>query len=96
MATKQYWPRPKKQHETELSKAKDNLFQYRRIKSLVSQAHESMAEALSKEDYTKEELEAHTPSSAMNAQNKAILLQMFEYAENIPAVLKDVSEGIKF
>jgi len=86
----------KKQHETELSKAKDNLFQYRRIKSLVSQAHESMAEALSKEDYTKEELEAHTPSSAMNAQNKAILLQMFEYAENIPAVLKDVSEGIKF
>ena len=86
----------KKQHKTELSKAKENLFQYKRIKKLVSQAHQSVSQELSKEDYTKEELEAHTPSSAMNAQNKAVLLQMFEYSDNIPAVLDDVTEGINF
>ncbi len=80
--------------DKEYSKALQNKQQYEQIKQVVGIAHEEVAKALGTENYTKEELMGISPKTESMQRNVAVLSQMFQYEENMPAFLQKVDEGI--
>ncbi|MET6989475.1 S8 family peptidase [Sediminicola arcticus] len=69
--------------------------QYEQIFQAVKNADVAVKEKLGKEEYTKTDVSAIKTDDASMQQHVGILLQMFNYGENIPEVMKELENGIK-
>ncbi|BFP41143.1 S8 family peptidase [Flavobacteriaceae bacterium GF1] len=80
----------------EYPKAVQNKQQYEQILQVVNNADEAVKKELGKDSYTKEDLMAIEPKTEEMQQNLAILKQMYQYAETIEEVKKELGEGITY
>ncbi len=69
--------------------------QYEQIYQAVKNADVAVKAKLGKEEYTKADLAAIKTDDTAMQQNVGILLQMFNYGESIPEVMKELEGGIK-
>ena len=69
--------------------------QYEQIYQAVKNADVAVKAELGKEEYTKADLAAIKTDDTAMQQNVGILLQMFNYGESIPEVMKELEGGIK-
>jgi len=82
--------------DEEYPKALQNKQQYEQILQVVNNADEAVKNELGKESYTKEELMALKPQTDEMQQHVAILKQMYQYAESIEEVKKELTGGITY
>lgn len=69
--------------------------QYESIYDAIKPAHEKVADKLENEDYTLEDLK--TLESNSDFQREIFFLeQMFAFGENIPRILKEIDDGLKY
>lgn len=90
------YKKAKTQFDQEFSEAKANKQRYEQILGALQNAHGIMSEKLGKEDYTKEEVNAITADTDELKQSVNILSQMFNYSDNIPALINDIKEGVEY
>lgn len=69
--------------------------QYESIYDIIKPAHEKVSEKLQKEDYTLEDLSSLENEIAFQRE-VFFLEQMFSFSDNIPQVLKELNDGIKY
>lgn len=81
--------------DSDYQKALQNKQQYEQILLAVEAANAAVQKELGKDTYTKEELSGIKPSNEAMQQNVGILLQMFTFADSIPEVLEELTDGIK-
>lgn len=81
--------------EKEYTEATQNKAQYEQILQAVSQAHAGIQQHLGKNEYTQEEVQGIKTEDPAVQQYKAIILQMYNFADSIPEVLDELKEGIK-
>src|SRR5690606_27078038 len=62
---------------------------------VIRPAHEKVAQKLGKEDYTREDLKTLENDSSYGRE-VFLLDQMFEFDDNIPNIIKEIDEGIKY
>ncbi len=74
--------------------ASENKEQYEQILELVTQADINIKEHLGKEAYTKEEVMAIASTDPTIMRSVSVLGQMFNIAETIPEVIKELNEGL--
>lgn len=82
--------------DKEYPKALQNKQQYEQILQVVGNADDAVKKELGQTSYTKEELMALKPQSEEMQQNVAVLKQMYQYAETIEDVKKELTEGITY
>ncbi|MEM6864558.1 MAG: S8 family peptidase [Bacteroidota bacterium] len=82
--------------DEDYAKALQNKQQYEQIFQVVKNADTAVKKALGKEMYTKEDLNALKTNDEKMQQNVAVLTQMFTYGDDIPTVLKELTEGITY
>jgi len=82
--------------DEEYPKALQNKQQYEQILQVVNNADEAVKNELGKESYTKEELMALKPQTDEMQQYVAVLKQMYQYAESIEEVKKELTGGITY
>ena len=82
--------------DEDYAKALQNKQQYEQIFQVVKNADTAVKKALGKEIYTKEDLNALKTNDEKMQQNVAVLTQMFTYGDDIPTVLKELTEGITY
>ncbi len=80
----------------ELSKAKQNKQQYEQILSAVKEADAAIQKHLGKDTYTKKEVAAIKTEDQALLQYVAVINQMFNFADSIPDVYKELNEGITY
>ncbi len=79
----------------EKQEALSTKVQYESIFEIVTAAHEKVSEKLEKEDYSLEDLSALEDD--ISFQREVFFLeQMFSFSDNIPQVLKELGDGIKY
>jgi cell wall-associated protease len=79
----------------EKQEALSTKVQYESIFEIVTAAHEKVSEKLKKEDYTLEDLSVLEDD--ISFQREVFFLeQMFSFSDNIPQVLKELGDGIKY
>jgi cell wall-associated protease len=79
----------------EKQEALSTKVQYESIYDIVKPAHERVSGKLKKEDYTLEDLS--TLESEISFQREVFFLeQMFSFSDNIPQVIKELGDGIKY
>ena len=74
----------------------ENKEQYEQILIAVKQADSDVKKHLGKESYTKEDVAEIKAENEGMQKSQSVLLQMFDIKETIPAVLKELTDGIKF
>lgn len=84
------------EYEKESSEIMSNKARYEQIISQLKPAHEAMAKKFGKENYTKEDLAGIKNPSAEEQQQIPMLNQMLNFADSVPAVVKDLEDGIKY
>lgn len=82
--------------DEEYPKALQNKQQYEQILQTVKNADAAVKKELGKDTYTKKELMAIEPKTEAMQQNIAVLSQMYNYADTIDDVLKELNEGIVY
>ena len=81
--------------EKEYNEATQNKAQYEQILQAVSQADANMQQHLGKKEYTQEDVQGIKSEDPSIQQSQAILMQMYNFADSIPEVLKELKDGIK-
>ncbi len=89
------YTRAKAEIDTESNELKQQVTQYEGLMAAVKTAHTEVSQKLNKEDYTAEELEALPAETQMEERNKAVLGQMFMYADTIPEFIEMLSEQLE-
>ncbi|MGD1946767.1 MAG: S8 family peptidase [Croceivirga sp.] len=82
--------------DEEYPQAVQNKQQYEQILQVVSSADDAVKKELGKDSYTKEELMALNPQTEEMKQNVGVLKQMYQYAETIDEVKKELTDGITY
>jgi len=82
--------------DEEYPKALQNKQQYEQILLVVNNADEAIKKELGKDSYTKEEVLEITPETEEMQQNVGVIKQMYQYAETIEDVKKELNEGITY
>ncbi|MEM6894396.1 MAG: S8 family peptidase [Bacteroidota bacterium] len=82
--------------DKEYPKALQNKQQYEQILQVVQGADNMVKEALGKDTYTKDDLNTIDASTEQMQQSVGILKQMYAYGDDIPSVIKELSEGIEY
>jgi subtilisin family serine protease len=90
------YQKAKAEYEKEAGETQSNLQRYQGIMSQLKPAHEAMSAKLGKEDYSQEELRAITEPTAAEQQQIAMLSQMLNFGESVPAVLEQLEGGIAY
>ncbi|EDM45311.1 Serine protease / subtilase peptidase [unidentified eubacterium SCB49] len=86
----------KAEYEIEAQKTQAQTAQYKGILEQLKPAHAAISEKLGKEDYSKEDLAGiQNPTEAEQGQI-AMLTQMLNYDDNIPAFIKQVQGGVDY
>lgn len=88
----------KAEFDKEYSETLQNKQQYEGILQQLTLAHNAVAEALNKQDYTRQELAALTTTTDQMGQYKSFLIQMFTYADgqSIPEFRDGIKEGVAY
>ena len=86
----------KSKQESEYAEALQNKERYEQILQAVKNADEAIKSHLSKESYTKDDVLAIKSEDASLQQHIAVLKQMFTFADTIPEVLEEISDGINY
>lgn len=81
--------------DKEYNETIQNKQQYEQISQTVKNADAAVQKVLGKETYTKEDLAGIKTEDATLKQHVGVLLQMYNYGESIPAVLKEINSGVK-
>lgn len=84
----------KNEVETEYSSALQSKGQYEQFYQSVKNADEALTKEFKKTDYTQKEVYALAPSSEAMQQHIGVALQAFSYAEDLPAFMLLLEEGI--
>lgn len=82
--------------DKEYPEALQNKQQYEQILQVVSNADQVIKKELGKDTYTKEEVMAIDPQTEEMQQSLAVIKQMYQYAETIEDVKKELKEGITY
>ena len=82
--------------DKEYPKALQNKQQYEQILQVVQGADNAVKEALGKDTYTKEDLNTIDASTEQMQQSVGVLKQMYTYGDDIPSVIKELTEGIEY
>ena len=82
--------------DEEYPKALQNKQQYEQILQVVENADKAIKKELGKDSYTKEDVMGMKPESEEMQQNVAVIKQMYQYAETIEDVKKELGEGITY
>ncbi|WP_088339946.1 S8 family peptidase [Robiginitalea sediminis] len=82
--------------EKDAAEAASNKQQYEQILQAVRNADAAVKAHLGKETYTEEELRAIKTSDPQLQQSVGILGQMYAYADSIPEVLEELTEGVTY
>lgn len=82
--------------EKDAAEAASNKQQYEQILQAVRNADAAVKAHLGKESYTEEELRAIKTSDPQLQQSVGILGQMYAYADSIPEVLEELTEGVTY
>ncbi len=86
----------RKELEAEAGEARMGLERYEQIYQAVKTADQAVKEALGKDSYTQEEVEAIPGTSVAMQQHKGVLMQMFNYGASIDVVLEQLKEGLDY
>lgn len=89
------YEKAKAEYLKEKQEALSTKVQYESIFDIVKPAHEKVSEKLETEDYTLEDLSRLENETAYQRE-VFFLEQMFSFSDNIPKVLKDLNDGIKY
>lgn len=84
------------EYEKESSDITANKTRYEQILSQLKPTHEAMSKKLGKENYTKEDLAAIKNPSAQEQQQIAMLIQMLNFADTVPEVIKELDGGMVY
>jgi len=76
--------------------ALQNKQQYEQILQVVNSADAAIKKDLGKDTYTKDEVMGMKPQSEEMQQHVAVIKQMYQYAESIEEVKKELNEGIAY
>ncbi|MEJ1221426.1 S8 family peptidase [Sediminicola sp. 1XM1-17] len=87
--------RAKTKLDTAYEEALQNKERYEQILQAVKNADMAVKAALGKEEYTEEDVSSIKSDDTTMQQNVAILLQMYNFGESIPEVMKELEGGIK-
>jgi len=85
----------KSELEKEYTEASQNKAQYEQILQAVAQSHEEIQKHLGKNEYTQEDVQGIKTEDPAVQQYRAIILQMYNFADSIPEVLEELQDGIK-
>ncbi len=86
----------KSKQESEYAEALQNKERYEQILQAVKNADAAIKSHLSKESYSKDDVLAIKSEDASLQQHIAVLKQMFTFADTIPEVLEELSDGINY
>ena len=86
----------KAEQESEYAEASQNKERYEQILQAVKNADAALKSHLGKNAYTKEEVLAVDSEDATLQQHIAVLKQMYTFAETIPEVLEELTDGINY
>lgn len=89
------YEKAKAEYLKEKQEALSTKVQYESIFDIVKPAHEKVSEKLETEDYTLEDL-TRLENEITYQREVFFLEQMFSFSDNIPKVLKDLNDGIKY
>lgn len=81
--------------EKEYAEATQNKAQYEQILQAVSQADAAVQKHLGKKEYTQDEVLGIKTEDPSLQQSRAIILQMYNFADSIPEVIDELKDGIK-
>ncbi|SRX52578.1 S8 family peptidase [Aequorivita sp. CIP111184] len=84
------------EYQKETSEITANKVRYEQILSQLKPIHEAMAKKLGKTNYSKEDLAAIKNPSVQEQQQIAMLNQMLNFADSVPAVVEDLEGGIEY
>ena len=90
------YKRALKEYDEKYNEAVQNKTRYEQILSSVNAADAFLQKELGKEVYTKEELAAYEPSAEQGQAAKGMMMQMFSFEDSVPAVKKELKEGIEY
>lgn len=90
------YQKAKAEYEMEYGQAQANKTRYEGMLSQIVPAHKVMAKKIGKEDYTLADLQAIQNPSEEEQQQIAILSQMFNFGDSIPAVMKRLKGGVDY
>lgn len=82
--------------EAEAGEARIGLERYEQLYQAVKAADEAVKEALGKDSYTQEEVQAIPGTSVAMQQHKGLLMQMFNYGDSIDEVLEQIEAGLDY
>ncbi len=92
----QLYLKAKAEYDKEFNETNANKNQYDQILAQVMPAHEAMTKRFGKEDYTKDDIAGiQNPDAATQAQ-MGLLTQMFNFADSIPELVKELNSGIEY
>ena len=86
----------KAEQESEYAEALQNKERYEQILQAVKNADAALKSHLGKDAYTKDEVLDVESDDATLQQHIAVLKQMFTFADTIPEVLEELSDGINY
>ena len=86
----------KAEQESEYAEALQNKERYEQILQAVKSADAAVKSHLNKEAYTKDDVLAIKSEDATLQQHLAVLKQMYTFADTIPDVLEQLSDGINY
>ncbi|MCF8713569.1 S8 family serine peptidase [Joostella atrarenae] len=84
------------EYEEKYQEAVQNKTRYEQILNSVTQADEMLQKELGKETYTKEDLATIKSEDPKVQQAVAAMTQMFTFGEDVPALKKDLKDGIEY
>lgn len=89
------YQKAKAEYLKEKQEALSTKVQYESMIEVIRPAHEKVAQKLDKEDYTRDELKT-LEEDASFGREVFMLDQMFEFDDNIPTIIKEIDEGVKY
>ena len=90
------YQKAKAEFEKESQEVQANISRYEQILSQVKPAHTAISKKLGKENYTKKELAAIANPTAEEQQQIAGLTQMLGFADSVPEVITQLTEGVDY
>ncbi len=90
------YERAKAEYEKELAEITQNQSRYEQMLAQLKPAHEAMVKKIGKDNYDLEDLQAIKNPSMEEQQQIAMLSQMFNYADSVSEMLKELEGGVKY
>lgn len=90
------YQRAKAEYEGEITQANGVIQRYTQILAQLEPAHAAMSKKLGKSDYTMKELNAIVNPTEAEQQQIGMLSQMLSYGDGVPAVIKQLKDGIDY